>query len=222
MEIFIKILIVIHVISGISALLSGAFAMMLKNQISKHRIAGKTYFISMNIIFVSGVILSLYRDSLFFLFISFFVYHSVLSGFRALKLKNMHRGQQPEKIDWAIELFMGISNSSFLVYGVYSYFQGHGVSALIPTVFGALGFRAVIQNIKRFRNTPNDSTHWLQVHIGNMMGSYIGAITAFLVNQAPHIPIHPVLLWLAPTVIFTPIIVMELRKVRRENSLVVH
>lgn len=215
MEVFIKILIVIHVISGISALLSGALAMVLKSQVSKHRIAGKLYFISMNIIFVSGVILSLYRSSLFFLFISFFVYHSVLTGFRALKLKDMHRGQQPEKIDWMIECFMGISNLSFLLYGIYSYSQGHGVSALIPTVFGALGLRAVIQNIKRFRNAPNDPTHWLQVHIGNMMGSYIGAITAFLVNQSSHIPIHPVVLWLAPTVIFTPIIVMELRKIRK-------
>jgi uncharacterized membrane protein len=218
MALFIKVLIIIHVFAGINALLSGALAMALKNKIANHRIAGKVYFISMNIIFVSGVILSLYRSSLFFLFISFFVYHSVLTGFRALKLKNMYRGQKPEKKDWAIEIFMGVSNFSFFAYGIYSYMNGHGADALIPTIFGLFGLRAVVKNIRRFIYTPNDPTHWLQVHVGNMMGSYIGAVTAFLVNQTPHIPIHPVILWFTPSIIIAPIIIFELRKIKSGTS----
>jgi hypothetical protein len=56
--------------------------------------------------------------------------------------------------------------------------------------------------------------YWLKKHIGNMCGSYIGAITAFVVNQAEHIPLPQVVLWLGPTAIIVPIIVMELKKVK--------
>jgi len=45
-----------------------------------------------------------------------------------------------------------------------------------------------------------------------MCGSYIGAITAFVVNQSQHIPLPQVVLWLGPTAIIVPIIVMELKK----------
>ncbi|MES2516350.1 MAG: hypothetical protein V4580_19505 [Bacteroidota bacterium] len=56
--------------------------------------------------------------------------------------------------------------------------------------------------------------YWLKKHIGNMCGSYIGAITAFTVNQSSHIPVSPIILWLAPTVIITPIIICELKKIK--------
>jgi hypothetical protein len=47
-----------------------------------------------------------------------------------------------------------------------------------------------------------------------MCGSYIGAITAFVVNQSEHIPLPEIALWLGPTAIITPIIIMELKKVK--------
>ena len=55
---------------------------------------------------------------------------------------------------------------------------------------------------------------WLKVHIGNMCGSYIGAITAFVVNQGEYIPLPPIVLWLGPTVIIVPILLAETRKVK--------
>ncbi len=57
---------------------------------------------------------------------------------------------------------------------------------------------------------------WLKVHIGNMLGSYIGAITAFVVNQMEHIPLPPIVMWLGPSVILVPIIVIELKKVKTQ------
>jgi hypothetical protein len=49
-----------------------------------------------------------------------------------------------------------------------------------------------------------------------MCGSYIGAITAFVVNQSDHIPLSPIILWLGPTLIITPIIVFELKKIKTQ------
>ncbi len=49
-----------------------------------------------------------------------------------------------------------------------------------------------------------------------MLGSYIGAIAAFLVNQMEHIPLPPVIIWLGPAAIIVPIIFMELKKVKTQ------
>lgn len=52
--------------------------------------------------------------------------------------------------------------------------------------------------------------HWLGSHIGGMLGSYIGIVTATIVVNVPKIPIlnelPPLLFWLLPTIIGTPLI----------------
>jgi hypothetical protein len=47
-----------------------------------------------------------------------------------------------------------------------------------------------------------------------MMGSYIGALTAFLVNQTEYIPLNPILLWFGPALIIAPAIVIQMKKVK--------
>ncbi len=52
--------------------------------------------------------------------------------------------------------------------------------------------------------------NWLGSHIGGMLGSYIGIVTATIVVNVPKIPIlnelPPLLFWLLPTIIGTPLI----------------
>lgn len=216
MELFIKILIALHVTAGCSALISGAIAMIFKSNTPKHRIAGKVYFFNMTFIFVSGMYLAVHRNSLFFIFISFFVYHQLISAYRSLKLKQLHNGQEVERIDWIIEIIAGTANLCFMLFAGYWYSQGQGTNALIPLVFGSIGMRNVGQNIRLFIKKTIDPTFWLQRHISGMVGSYIGAITAFLVNQGHNIKFIPeVVLWLAPTAILTPLIIIEIRKLKR-------
>ncbi len=218
METFIKILTFTHIFAGCSALISGAIAMFFKAQTPKHRIAGKIYFWNMSFIFVSGMYLAVYRNNLFFIFISFFVYHMLITAYRSLKLKDLHKGQQPERIDWAIEVIAGAANLGFVIFAMYYFFKGNATSfVIVPFVFGSIGLRRVYQQVRRFIKKPSDPTHWLQMHIGNMIGSYIGAITAFLVNQSSHIPLHPVVLWLAPTAILVPLIAIEINKVKNKK-----
>lgn len=89
-------------------------------------------------------------------------------------------------------------------------------STYIIFVFAGLGLLGVYRNSQLIFKGPKESNYWLKMHIGQMMGSYIGAMTAFLVNQTDNIPIHPLFLWFGPTVLMVPIIVMELRKVKTE------
>lgn len=97
-----------------------------------------------------------------------------------------------------------------------SFYKNQNFGAIIPFVFGSFGLWGVSRNVKRLLHKPKQTMVWLKVHIGNMLGSYIGAITAFVVNQMEHIPLPPIVMWLGPSVILVPIIVIELKKVKTQ------
>ncbi|MGD6960130.1 DUF2306 domain-containing protein [Rossellomorea aquimaris] len=65
--------------------------------------------------------------------------------------------------------------------------------------------------------------NWLGSHIGGMLGSYIGIVTATIVVNVPKIPVlnelPPLWFWLLPTIIGTPFIfrVGNKYKPRRSN-----
>ncbi|MBE1441734.1 DUF2306 domain-containing protein [Paenibacillus sp. OAS669] len=63
---------------------------------------------------------------------------------------------------------------------------------------------------------------WIGQHIGGMLGSYIGIITAVLVVNGHHIPVLnqlPILaIWFLPTIIGTPLIVMVGRRYKRRTK----
>ncbi len=49
-----------------------------------------------------------------------------------------------------------------------------------------------------------------------MLGSYIGAITAFVVNNSRIIPAPPIVLWLGPAALIVPLIIFEVRKHKKK------
>ncbi len=214
MALFIKISLIIHVLSGIGALIFGGTAIALKTNTPKHRIVGKVYFVCMSIIFVTGVYLSLYKNNIFLFLIAVFTYYAVCVAYRALKLKQLNISRKPEFIDWVIEIIAGISFLGLIVFAVFYYIKNNSMDTLIPFVFGTMGIYGVYKNTLRLLSPPKETLVWLKVHIGNMCGSYIGAITAFVVNQGEYIPLPPIVLWLGPTVIIVPILLAETRKVK--------
>lgn len=62
---------------------------------------------------------------------------------------------------------------------------------------------------------------WLPVHVAGMGASYIAMLTAFYVDNGPHLPLWnrlpTVAFWLLPSLVGTPIILRALR--RRRSSL---
>jgi hypothetical protein len=100
--------------------------------------------------------------------------------------------------------------------GIHAYYWNNAPGGVIPVAFGLLGLVGVYRNTMRFIKGPRETNYWLKIHVGNMLGSYIGAITAFIVNQSEHIPLNPIILWLGPTAILFPVIVAELKKIKSE------
>lgn len=217
MESVFKIAIIIHVMAGIGALVFGALAIILKRNTPRHKPIGRIYFYCMTIIFATGVFLSVYKGLLFLFFISIFTYYATIIAYRALKLKKLHEGQKPEKIDWIVEAIAGTTFFGLIIFAIVFYLKNSDTNAFIPFVFGTMGLYGVIRNTLSFLNGPKETMYWLKKHIGNMLGSYIGAITAFVVNQSEYIPLPPIVLWLGPTVVIVPMIVTELKKIKTQS-----
>lgn len=214
MELIVRVAIIVHIIAGIGALISGAIAFGLRNNTPKHKPIGKIYFWCMTVIFVTGLFLSFARELLFFFYIAVFTYYSTIIAYRSLKLRNLHNGQKPFMIDWFIEIIAALTFIGLIAFSISLYFKNHNPGAIIPLVFGCIGLWGSYTNIKLFLKGPKETLYWYKKHIGNMMGSYIGGVTAFLVNQMEYIPFNPIILWLGPTVIIVPAIIIELKKVK--------
>ncbi|WP_410982726.1 DUF2306 domain-containing protein [Bacillus cereus] len=64
--------------------------------------------------------------------------------------------------------------------------------------------------------------NWIHHHIRGMLGSYIGAVTALLVNVGNYIQILNLLpklsFWFLPTLIGTPLIISVARKYRKHSN----
>ncbi len=214
MEQFLKILVIIHVAAGSGALLFGAIAFALRKNTPKHKPIGKIYFWCMTVVFITAMIVSVAKSLLFLFLIGIFSYYSTIIAYRSLRLKNLHDGQKPLKTDWFIEILAGLTFLGMVALGILVLVKKGNMGGLVPLIFGLFGLLSVRSNIKLFTQKPKETLYWLKKHIGHMMGSYIGAFTAFLVNQTDHIPLPPTLLWFLPALIIVPVMRMEMKKVK--------
>lgn len=213
MELFIKSSLVVHIVAGLIALLSGLVAILLRRKTGIHKKVGRVYFYAMTVVFVTAVYLSAVKTNVFLFCVAFFTYYSCLTAFRALRLKRLHIDQKPTKLDWAIEVFFGFMHVCFVVFAVVVLVKGNVAFGIVSLVFGLLGVRGNWDTIKRLRGNVVYRNYWLLAHIGGMCGSYIGALTAFFVNNnARFIHLPDVVAWLGPAVFVAPLIFYEVNK----------
>lgn len=116
------------------------------------------------------------------------------------------------------ELYHGFYVVVFLTAIVTSLMHWPEDAALFFIALFSYGL-ALSGYLARKRRPPN----WLAKHIGGMLGSYIGIITAVLVTNTPNIPVisswPPVIFWFLPTVIGTPIIIAVGNRTRQQKKL---
>lgn len=206
----------IHIIAGSLALLAGPIAMFNQDGGKLHRQSGIIYFYSMMVIFVSSIVLSIVRENWFLFMVGIFSGYLVLTGYRALKLKMLHRGQKAESIDWFILFISLLAGVGLMAMGVWLLWSKSNSFGLVPIVFGGVMLSGVKEDYKRFTVPPTEKNHWLLKHISGMMGGYIATLTAFLVQNV-HIDPN-FIVWLAPSVLVTPIIIYSTRKIKKGKS----
>lgn len=188
-----KILLVFHIVAGNAALISGLIAMISKKGKLIHRKAGIVFFYSMIVVTISSIYLAFVKDIPFLFHIGIFVFYQTYNGWRTLKNKSQH----PSYSDWILQILA-------LVNGIFMVVSMHVVLLVFGGISLLLVFNDVSLFIKVYRRKPISGMTWLARHIGNMIGAFIGALTAFLVVNFSF-PGPYWLIWLLPTFILVPL-----------------
>ena len=195
-----SIALAVHIASGSSALITGFLAIVFKKGSTKHKRAGLIYFYSMIFVCVSALTISLMKLEFFLLHIGLFSVYMVFSGYRAIQEKTF----RAQWYDWTL-LIISLVNAGFMVASLN----------VILMVFGGIGLVLNLGDFRFFvmkiRNLEIPKIQWLVRHIGMMLGAYISTFTAFLVVNITEVE-YPVVVWLLPTVIGSPLIAFWTRK----------
>lgn len=162
---------------------------------------------------IIALILSGLKPNLFLFIVGIFTLYLVGTGQRYLKLKNLLKEEKPETIDWIYSGGMFVVGFIFIVWGMLLLIRKQQMGwALL--LFGLIGLLSVRVDWKNYTGKSQKKLFWLRGHIARIVGSYIASITAFFVvnqNQFPDF-IPPIIFWILPTFILTPLIVYWIRK----------
>lgn len=185
-----------HVLAGMISLVSGLFVFVLKKGTRFHVRIGNVYFVAMAVVFVSSIYVSILKNNIFLLLIGFFSFYLVYSGIRYNRLR---KNRAVSILDIVSTLFFGICFLGMFGLGLFLSIFNPQAGAIILAVFGSIGVFLIKDEFIAFflKRLPESSNTYFRQHIGRMTGSYIAAVTAFLVNNITFL--HPLIIWLAPT-----------------------
>ena len=213
MDIVFKIFLTLHIIGGAVGLLTGTFNLVRRKGDGRHRLVGKIFAYAMLTAGFSSLVLSALHPNYFLFMIGVFTIYLVGTGSRYVHLKMLGRDQKPTTLDWLLTTGMLVAGLLFIGLGIRHVLAQNNFG-IVFIVFGVLGLRFVKTDFTNYKGTPKEKNYWMLAHLQRMTGGYIAALTAFLVVNAKYSPIDfpPILVWLLPTVILTPLIISWSRK----------
>lgn len=195
-----KILLYTHIAGGALALLTGAVSILTKKGGKLHRKLGLVFFYSMLAVAFSAFIISIVKDIPFLLAISVFSFYLNYTGYRVLKNKT----GKYEWFDWGITALTA-ATAGYMI----------STTTIVLMAFGVLLcfilFRNAWTQFKGADKIIEARKRKIQAHLGNMSGTYIATVTAFLVVNVNFVK-PGWLVWLLPTAIGLPFIFYQLKK----------
>ncbi len=153
--------------------------------------------------------MAIIKSNLFLFLIAVFSYYLAYSGLRYAR----RRDQKPSKTDWCVSLIMILASISMILTGflLYDIKNFHGQ---VLIVFGLLGASFSLNDFRLFSKGSLPYPIRISRHLAAMLGGTIAAYTAFLVTNVSFNP--PIVLWLGPTVLITPLIIYWTNKVEKK------
>ncbi len=211
-----RALLVVHIAAGFSGFVLAPVALATAKGGKQHRRWGMVYLWAMGIVAGTALPMALYRPVLFLALVAVFSFYAAFSGYRIAKLKDLARGGRAKPIDWIAAMFTFCSSACLAGFGAFrpSLVQNMGIVAI---VFGLIGMLLAASEMWKFVRKPKEKMFWWYTHLGNFIGSYIAAWTAFLVtNIHPQEAVLGRLLWLLPTAVGVPAIVLTTAYYKRK------
>lgn len=211
--IWVKVFLGVHIAAGATSFLMAPIALVTAKGGKAHRRWGKVYLWAMGVVAATALPMAAYRPVLFLALVAVFSFYACFSAWRVLALKDLPKGGHAKPIDWAAGVITFVASACLAGFGAFkpALVQHMGIVAI---VFGLIGMTLAFGQMKSFVWKPTEKMFWWYTHLGNMIGSYIAAWTAFSVTT-----LSPLmgrgsylrsgwLLWLWPTLVGVPAIVL--------------
>lgn len=202
MEFLVDALLLTHVASGVVALLTALVAISNSKGSGNHRKVGTVFFWAMLAVGLTAIPVTFIRPNAFLFAIAIFSFYMALAGYRRGKTKF-----SPTNLDRYAAFLMLVTSLGMIGYGIFLALNVSTIGwALVA--FGGIGLNFSIDDIREL-NKKLEHHEKVMRHLQHMLGGTIATITAVLVQQVtPLIPsaLGQTALWLAPTLIITPLI----------------
>ncbi len=188
------VLVLTHVGAGVTALVVAPVAMLTRKGGGAHRRWGRIYFWAMFVIFITALAVLLFRPNVFLFIISILSFYGAFSGVRSLRRKRPEQGERAARLDWGAASLALLAGVSFIVWGalpLLGLVAGETPIAfsVLGIVFGGVLGKDALNDLQSFRRPNPDPMWWWTYHLERMVGSYLAAVTAFMVqNVAPLLP----------------------------------
>lgn len=210
-----RTLLALHIAAGFSAFLLAPVALATAKGGKQHKRWGMVYLWAMGIVAATAFPMAIYRPVLFLAMVAVFSFYLAFSGFRVLRLKDLARGGSAKPIDW-IAAVVTLANG--LLLAALAWLRPAMVQhmGIVAVVFGVISMAAPIGQMRNFILRPTEKMFWWFDHLGSFIGSYIAAWTAFSVTTLPRFFGNHLWLWLWPTAIGVPAIVLTSAYYRRK------
>jgi hypothetical protein len=205
----------VHITAGASSFLLAPVALATAKGGKQHKRWGMVYLWSMGVVAATALPMALYRPVLFLALVAVFSFYLAFSGYRVLRLKELARGGSAAPIDWIAAVICFAASACLAGFGAFRpvWVQRMGIVAI---VFGFIGMRASVAEMWKFIRKPTEKMFWWYTHLGNMIGSYIAAWTAFSVVTLPLVFGNHIWLWLWPTAVGVPAIALTTAYYKRK------
>ena len=201
MELKYDYLLFVHAAAGMIALIAGLSAAFLKKGSKLHSAVGRVFSLFMGSSAVMAVVLAIWHPNPFLLGIGFFTLYLVSSGWVWIRRMPFHKKIKLTKAIGAA----GVLAAGYMVYVGIINSLGAIILYVLAGILAVLSFADLV-----LKTTPDKVA---AKHGGRMGGALIAAITAFLVTNLPDISfLSPLVIWLVPTAVGTPLIVIGIRR----------
>jgi hypothetical protein len=159
--------------------------------------------------------MALYRPVLFLALVAVFSFYACFSAWRVLALKDLPRGGNAKPIDWFAAVVTFVTSACLAGFAVFkpAMVQHMGIVAI---VFGIIGMSLAFGQMKSFLWKPTEKMFWWYTHLGNMIGSYIAAWSAFSVTTLSLLLGNGWYVWLWPTMVGVPAIALTTAYYKRK------
>ena len=207
------VLLFVHIVAGFTALLAATVATLSKTLDAAHRwhvYSGRIFFWAMVVVFLTAVPLAIIRPNTFLFLIAILSFYFALAGWRY----GTYRRGIARPIDWGSAGVMTFAGGTMIAYGAFLLNRGDS-NGITMIVLGAVGAALSIADLRTLQRGGVKGSARIAQHLTMMLAGAIATLTAFLVTNVTVQPAFVV--WLIPTVVVTPIIVLWNRKIRSGN-----